>query len=81
MYKFYIEILCWPKRRVPKLLLMMKLTILLLTVTMLQVSASTFAQKLNLTQKNVTLKQVFKAIKKQTGYDVLYQSPAGSMLP
>ncbi|QEM10418.1 SusC/RagA family TonB-linked outer membrane protein [Mucilaginibacter rubeus] len=73
MYKFYIEILRWPKRRVPKLLLMMKLTILLLTVTMLQVSASTFGQKLNLTQKNVTLKQVFKAIKKQTGYDVLYQ--------
>lgn len=74
MYKFYTKILCWPNRRMPNLVLTMKLTILLLTVTILQVSASTFAQKLTLMQKDVTLKQVFKAIKKQTGYDVLYQS-------
>ncbi|SEO95414.1 TonB-linked outer membrane protein, SusC/RagA family [Mucilaginibacter gossypiicola] len=74
MYKFYPEFLRWLQCRVPKLLLMMKLTILLLFVTMMQVSASSFGQKLNLTQKDVTLKQVFKQIKKQTGYDVLYQA-------
>ncbi|MGN6638717.1 MAG: TonB-dependent receptor [Mucilaginibacter sp.] len=52
---------------------MMKLTIFFLVASMMQVSATAFAQKLNLKQKTVTLKQVFKEIKKQTGYDVLYQ--------
>jgi hypothetical protein len=73
MYKIYSEFLCRRHRRIPKFLLIMKLTIFLITAAIMQVSATTFAQKLNLKQKGVTLKQVFKDIKKQTGYDVLYQ--------
>ena len=73
MYKIYPESLCRRHRRISKFLLTMKLTVFLLITAIMQVSATTFAQKLNLKQKSVTLKQVFKEIKKQTGYDVLYQ--------
>ncbi|MBB5440069.1 TonB-linked SusC/RagA family outer membrane protein [Pedobacter sp. AK017] len=50
----------------------MKLIIVLLTTAILQVSASSFAQKLTYTQKGATLKDLFKEIKRQTGYFVIY---------
>ncbi|ALL05703.1 hypothetical protein AQ505_09490 [Pedobacter sp. PACM 27299] len=50
-----------------------KLTIVMLITTLMQVSASSFAQRLNLQQKDVSLKEVFTEIKKQTGYDVFYR--------
>jgi TonB-linked SusC/RagA family outer membrane protein len=74
MYKIYTNVLYWPVHgRFSKPLLVMKLTLVFIIATLVQVSASSFAQKINLTQKHVTLKQVFKEIKKQAGYDVLYQ--------
>jgi TonB-linked SusC/RagA family outer membrane protein len=79
MYNFYVKILCWPKRHIPKTLLakkqllrIMKLTIVLLIATIMQVSATGFAQKLTLSHNKVSVKQIFKEIKKQTGYDVFY---------
>lgn len=48
----------------------MKLTALLLTVALLQVQASTSAQTVTLTGKDLTLKEIFSAIKEQTGYMV-----------
>ncbi|WP_316825449.1 SusC/RagA family TonB-linked outer membrane protein [Pedobacter miscanthi] len=50
----------------------MKLTALLLTAIILQVSATTLAQKVTLKEKNITLDQVFNKISSQTGYDFLY---------
>src|ERR1700744_3732077 len=73
MYKIYTYSLRWLQLHVTQSLRIMKLTIVLLIAGMLQVSASTFAQKINLKKKEITLKQVFKEIRKQTGYDVLYQ--------
>jgi len=73
MYKIFTEILRWPQCRVPKLLLIMKLTVVLLFTIIMQVSATSFAQKITLKQRDITLKQLFKVIKQQTGYDVLYQ--------
>ena len=73
MYKIYTNPLRWPQGRVIKLLLVMKLTIILLIISILQAGATTSAQVLNLNNKNITLKRIFKEIKKQTGYDVLYQ--------
>jgi TonB-linked SusC/RagA family outer membrane protein len=73
MYKIYTNILCWPQRRIPKILLIMKLTTVLLFAVIMQVSATGFAQKVTLKQSNLSLKQLFKEIRKQTGYDVLYQ--------
>ncbi|WP_300600918.1 TonB-dependent receptor [Niabella sp.] len=49
-----------------------KLTTVLLIATMVQVSARGFAQKVTLSQPKITVKQVFREIKRQTGYDVFY---------
>lgn len=73
MYKFYTKILCWPRRRIPKFLRIMKLTALLLFAIIMQVSATTLAQKVTLKENHITLKKLFREIRRQTGYDVLYQ--------
>jgi TonB-linked SusC/RagA family outer membrane protein len=54
-----------------KLLLIMKLTTVLLVVTLMQVSAATFGQRLTLAGKAVSVEKVFRAISDQTGYDVV----------
>ncbi|WP_231582612.1 SusC/RagA family TonB-linked outer membrane protein [Pedobacter sp. BMA] len=51
----------------------MKLTILLMTTFLLQVHANGFAQNVSLNQRNTTLKQLFSQIRKQTGYNILWQ--------
>ena len=58
----------------------MKLTILLLTVAFLNVSADGFSQSVTLSVKNASLEKVLGAIKKQTGYVFLYaeQTLAGA---
>jgi TonB-linked SusC/RagA family outer membrane protein len=71
MYKFYPKILVQPPGRTNKLVLMMKLTILLLTTAILQVSASTYAQKISLSDKNAPIDKVFEQIRAQCGYDFL----------
>lgn len=55
-----------------KIFLAMKLTALLLTVVFLQVHASTSAQSVTISGKDLSLTQVFAAIKQQTGYVVFY---------
>lgn len=74
---FYIKRLRPLNRGMAKLLLVMKLIVILLTTFIMQVSATGFAQKLTYSQKNVTLKQVFNEVRKQTGYDVIW--PQGSV--
>ncbi|SMC86897.1 SusC/RagA family TonB-linked outer membrane protein [Pedobacter africanus] len=51
----------------------MKLTILLITVIVLQAAASGFAQNVTFNKRNATLRQLFTEIRKQTGYNVLWQ--------
>ncbi|WP_316812560.1 SusC/RagA family TonB-linked outer membrane protein [Pedobacter heparinus] len=50
------------------LLLAMKISILILIVSMVQVSASTFAQSLTITANKAPMAQVLKEIRKQSGY-------------
>lgn len=50
----------------------MKLTILLLTVAILHVSARGLSQTVSFSGKDVPLQKVFSAIKQQTGYTVFY---------
>ncbi|MES2329963.1 MAG: SusC/RagA family TonB-linked outer membrane protein [Bacteroidota bacterium] len=58
-----------------KLLRVMKLTALLLTVFAVHVTAGTTeAQTISLSGKNIPLKEVFSAVKKQTGYYVVYNT-------
>lgn len=52
----------------------MKLTSILLLVTMLQVHASSFAQKVTLEKSNSNLIEVLNEIHKQTGYSIFYDA-------
>ncbi|MEJ2883198.1 TonB-dependent receptor [Pedobacter sp. GR22-6] len=52
----------------------MKITTILLLSLIMQVSASTYGQKLNLQKQNSSLKEIFREIKKQTGYNVVWKS-------
>lgn len=72
MYKNYINKPDILNRYVYKILLIMRLTTVILIISMLQVSASTLAQKFTYVKKQVPLSQVFKEVKKQTGYNILW---------
>ena len=50
----------------------MKLSLVLLLATFMQVSAATYAQKLNLSLNEVSLEKAFKIIRKQSGFNILY---------
>lgn len=50
----------------------MKLIITLLTFGMVHASATSFSQQVTLNVKDATLSQIFKEIRKQTGYDFVY---------
>ncbi|WP_165877866.1 SusC/RagA family TonB-linked outer membrane protein [Pedobacter psychrotolerans] len=52
----------------------MKLTLVFLIVTFLQVKAEIFAQKINLNADKAKLKEVIAQIRKQTDYDFLYNN-------
>ncbi|MDB5158789.1 MAG: SusC/RagA family TonB-linked outer membrane protein, partial [Mucilaginibacter sp.] len=72
MYKKFTRFFCTPPGYIHKFLLIMKLTTFILFVTLMQVSAAGFAQKITLNAHNASLEQVFKDIRKQTGYDFIY---------
>ncbi len=55
-----------------KILKVMKLVVLLLTVTCLQVSATSYGQQVTLKKKNASLEKVFEALYQQTGYQFVY---------
>jgi TonB-linked SusC/RagA family outer membrane protein len=50
----------------------MRLSFIFIFAALLQVSASTRAQKVSIQQKNISLEQVFKQIRIQAGYNVLF---------
>jgi len=51
----------------------MKLTIFLLIIAALQVSAAGYGQKINLSERNAPLEKIFREIKKQSGYRFFYE--------
>jgi TonB-linked SusC/RagA family outer membrane protein len=65
-----------PEKVYHKLLLIMRLTIVLLIACFLQVSASTYGQRITLTKKNAALESVLKEIHRQSGYDFYYDGKA-----
>lgn len=75
MYKIFTDFK-WGSMRcyLYKPLLVMKLTLLLLTATLLQVSAATYAQKVTLKVKKASIREVFEKIQAQTNYDFLYNA-------
>lgn len=82
MYKKY-DILTLFCRRLKPRLLVMKLSLILMLVSTLQVSAFTFGQKVTLSRKNVKLTAVLKDIQKQSGYNIFYDKsivPANALV-
>jgi TonB-linked SusC/RagA family outer membrane protein len=57
-----------------KLFRVMKLTVFLLFLALTQVCAEGYSQDITYRGKNITLKQVFNEINKQTGYNVFWSS-------
>lgn len=71
MYKIYTRLWCRPEGYVIQFLRIMKIVIVLVTAFLMQVSASTFAQKITLDEKNASLFSIFQKINKQSGVDFL----------
>jgi TonB-linked SusC/RagA family outer membrane protein len=75
-----MQFLAQGKRRLPggsllrQTLLIMKLTAILLMVACLQVSARSNAQQVTLSEQNSSLQNVFKEIRRQTGYQFFYNT-------
>ena len=55
-----------------KLWLIMQLTTVILIVSLLQVSAAGFAQRVTLDKRNASLESILKEIRRQSGYDFTY---------
>ena len=81
MLKFYLTNRDVSSNQVPekrtgfnkqKLMKTMKLTIILIAVFCLQLNAAVFSQRVTISKKNMSLENVIKEIKKQTGYFFLY---------
>lgn len=72
MYNFYPNCPNQAKPGLEKILRIMKLITLCIFLAIIHASAATYAQKVTIKEKNITLSAVFDQIKKQTGYDVLY---------
>jgi len=83
MLKFYLTNRCPGARQKPlscdtgkavgkKFMKTAKLTVILIAVFCLQLNASVFSQKVTISKKNISLEQLIKEIKRQTGYFFLY---------
>lgn len=62
----------WRAGELFKFFIMLKSILLILIISASQVTANVHAQKVSLSVRNVTLKQFFSAIQKQSGYHFLY---------
>ena len=70
--KFYFQTGCMRPARIPKLLLVMKLTLVLLITAFLQVSQASYGQRITYKGTNVPVEKLFQAIQEQTTFKVLY---------
>jgi TonB-linked SusC/RagA family outer membrane protein len=73
MYNIYERILSVPPGRLKKTLLVMKFTLFLIMITVLQLSAKSYAQQVSMNMKNVAIDEVFKEVMTQTDYNILWQ--------
>jgi TonB-linked SusC/RagA family outer membrane protein len=72
MYKFYTRLAGPCPRCVHKFLMIMRITTFLLITTFIQVSAASYAQRITLKQTHAPLEKVFVEIRKQTGFDFVF---------
>lgn len=75
MYKNFTNYFGKRARYAKKILLIMKVFVVIILATILQVKAgTTFAQKINLDEKGASLVSVIKKIRQQSGYDFIYNA-------
>lgn len=74
MYKKTVPLCRELRCCMPKFLLIMKLALLFCVVMIVEVHATSYAQKISLNNTNSPLKEVLAEIHRQTGYSVLYDS-------
>ncbi len=74
MYKIFTEFKFGHNHASIKIIRVMKLTCTLLMLAIMQVSASSYAQKITLEVKNVPFEGVMVEIQRQSGYDFLYSA-------
>jgi len=74
--KFNFMVVPVKRRHLFKYLLAMKLTAVIMFTFLLNVSAKTFSQTINIHQSNVSVEKILKLIKKQSGYNYLYEVTA-----
>jgi TonB-linked SusC/RagA family outer membrane protein len=72
MYKIYTMKMDMLYVHIHKILLIMRLTIVILIATFMQVSASTFAQRISINKSNASLKSILKELRTQSDYDFMY---------
>ncbi|MGF7039625.1 TonB-linked SusC/RagA family outer membrane protein [Mucilaginibacter lappiensis] len=74
----YKDNIAFPCRRIScvsiKILRVMKLVLILLITTIMQVNATSYAQTVSLNLKNASLKEVIEQLRQQTGYHFLYKT-------
>ncbi|WP_316828126.1 SusC/RagA family TonB-linked outer membrane protein [Pedobacter miscanthi] len=71
MYKNYTQTKGVRYKHVHKILLIMRLTTIILLASLLQASATSFAQKISLSEKRIPLNKLFIKISQQSGYGFL----------
>ncbi len=75
MYTFFTAVTPWNAPGIPlKFIRIMKLTIVLLVVSLMQVSAAGYSQKVSLNVRHTALDQVLDNLSQQSGYSFLYNS-------
>ncbi|TCD25461.1 SusC/RagA family TonB-linked outer membrane protein [Pedobacter psychrodurus] len=81
MYKNFTEYLGNPPGYALKFILIMKITLAIFFVGILQLRANTsFAQTISINEKNISLNKIFKLIRIQSGYDIIYNNDVISSL-
>jgi TonB-linked SusC/RagA family outer membrane protein len=78
--KFYFQTGCMRPACIPKLLLVMKLTLVLLITAFLQVSQASYGQRITYKGNNVPAEKLFQVIQTQTPFKVLYTEEMVSVL-
>lgn len=74
MYKKYTLGIAISKRQFYQIFKIMRITAVILIATLMQVSASSFGQRISIQTKNAYLPQLIKEIRNQSGYDFFYDN-------
>ncbi len=72
MYKFFTRNICTPFGYVKKFLLIMKISFFLVLLAFMQASGSVLAQKITYKESEVSLKEIFNVINRQTEYNIFW---------